>query len=652
MNSSASAITARTSDVELAHTHISYRRDIDGLRAFAVLAVVIFHAFPNYVPGGYVGVDVFFVISGYLITMVIIGDLKAERFSIANFYVRRVRRIFPALTLMLAATLAFGWKTILAEDLQQLAKHVFGGATFSSNFVLLTESGYFDKVSEAKPLLHLWSLGVEEQFYIVWPLLLAWAWRRRTYVPLLIGFILAASFALNVLMVGSHPTATFYSPLSRAWELLAGATVAVFSGRFAAIAIRRRDVMSWLGIVALCASVALLDNARRFPGWWALLPVVGSCLIIASGSQAILNRIALSGRFMVGVGLISYPLYLWHWPLLTLGRGLLPDSGSGRFGLLLASFALAILTYWFVEKPLRSGGKGPAKALALGGLMLGIAVAGATVFHGGGFPSRYPEIIQAATAYDLAGFRSGIRWKQCFIEFGEGPQEFAPECVEPGTSPLVGLWGDSGAASLYPGLRALAADAGNFRIIQTTSSVCPPLAAYTSAGRPACHSINIEALKLIRANAPDVMILAAIWQAYDRQLLGATIAKLREYGVRRVILIGPLPAWKAPPNGIVLKNWQDDPLHRLPPARLDYEKYGRFEQTSSRSALVEAELRLVAESAGAEYVSATAAVCKDNECLMRASDQSGASFYLDETHLNPTGSVDFMKRIASQLKLR
>lgn len=206
--------------------HIGYRPDIDGLRAVAVLAVLIFHAFPTVMRGGFVGVDIFFVISGYLISKVILTTLDQGTFTIADFYSRRIRRIFPALVTVLVSCLVFGWNTMLADDLALLAKHILGGASFVSNFVLWSEAGYFDKASELKPLLHLWSLGIEEQFYVVWPLLLWAGWRMRLPLLLVVVLIGLASFALNILGVYENPTAVFYSPLSRGWELIIGASLA------------------------------------------------------------------------------------------------------------------------------------------------------------------------------------------------------------------------------------------------------------------------------------------------------------------------------------------------------------------------------------------------------------------------------------------
>lgn len=637
------------------HSHIKYRRDIDGLRAIAVLAVLVFHAFPNYLPGGFIGVDIFFVISGYLITKVILGTVQKGTFSIAGFYARRIRRIFPALLVVLAACLAFGWKTLLAEDLTQLAKHVFGGATFSSNLLLWQEAGYFDKASEAKPLLHLWSLGIEEQFYVAWPLLMWAAWRRGISPAVLIGVTALASFLLNVVGVTHHQTATFYSPLSRAWELLLGAWLG-YAGAPASANQGRRTAASLVGLGMIVFAAFWLTSGSRFPGWWALLPVVGTCLTIAAGPGAWANRIVLARPAMVGIGLISFPLYLWHWPLLTLGRDLVPAGDLGRAELLLLSAGLAWATYAFIEKPFRYGGGARGKVAVLAALMLVVGSAAAMVFVKAGVPSRYPEIIQNATKYDLNAFRTGIRWRTCFIEFEQDLPEFPPECVDQGTEkPLLMLWGDSGAAALYPGFRALADRSGKFRLAQSTSSACPPLLGFESSARPACKGNNLKTFELVRKLKPDLVVLTAIWQYYDRSQLEATIAALKSIGVRHVIVLGPGLTWKDLPGRIVLKLWQDDPLHRVPPARLDYGRFGQYEAPASssealqRGATVESAMRQAAQAAGAAYVSVLDVICNGEGCLMRASSASGESFYLDTVHLNPNGAEFVVDAVSAQL---
>jgi peptidoglycan/LPS O-acetylase OafA/YrhL len=377
-----------------AHDSRPYRADIDGLRAIAVLAVVSYHAFPAWVSGGFVGVDVFFVISGYLITGILLQSQREHRFNIFAFYARRIRRIFPALTMVLLVALIFGWFALFAKEYTQLGKHTAGGAGFVSNWVLWKESSYFDNEAVTKPLLHLWSLGIEEQFYLVWPVLLYVGWKLRVDALFLILVIGVISFAMNVALVHDHAVATFYSPVTRVWELALG-------GILASLALRRpfreaqstgvvRHGLSMAGGICIATSVFLLDRWSRFPGWWALLPTVGAAMVIAAGPDAWLNRRLLSRRILVWVGLISFPLYLWHWPLLSFLR--IVESSQPviglRIGAVIASIALAWLTYWFIERPVRFGGNAKVKTALVSAALAATGLAGYVVLKHEGFPFR------------------------------------------------------------------------------------------------------------------------------------------------------------------------------------------------------------------------------------------------------------------------
>jgi peptidoglycan/LPS O-acetylase OafA/YrhL len=351
------AIAATTPAQQLAHP--AYRPDIDGLRALGVLLVVAFHAFPRTLPGGFAGVDIFFVVSGYLISTIIFGNLERDTFSFAEFYSRRIRRIFPALALVLATGWILGWVVLLVDEYKQLGLHIVSGAGFVSNFVLWHEAGYFDGDAYTKPFLHLWSLGIEEQFYIVWPLLLAVVWRQRHNFLGITILVAVGSFAANILIVRVDPVAAFYSPWSRFWELMAGGILAYLGLHRSKYLVARSNWPSAVGLVLIVLGVALLNKKATFPGWWALLPTMGTFLVIAAGPNAWLNRKFLSSRGMVWIGLISYPLYLWHWLLLSLAwivKGRMPPSGT-RMLLVVLSFVLSYLTYRFIEKQARAGGR-------------------------------------------------------------------------------------------------------------------------------------------------------------------------------------------------------------------------------------------------------------------------------------------------------
>jgi len=365
-------------------THPKHRPDIDGLRAVAVLSVVAFHAFPDAVRGGFIGVDIFFVISGFLISTILFENLERGTFSFGEFYSRRVRRIFPALILVLAATMALGWAMLFNEEFQQLSKQVAAGAAFVSNFALWQESGYFDSDAVQKPLLHLWSLGVEEQFYIVWPLLVYLGWRLRANLLLLALLIAAASFGLNIAGRHADPVGTFYSPLTRFWELLSGAALAQLAQRRFVVANLKgawADAASVVGILLIVGGCAFLTKNRLFPGWWAVIPISSSMLLIAAGPNAVLNRAILCNPAAIWFGLISYPLYLWHWPLLSYSYMTFGDPPViFRLAVMGCATLLAFGTYRLVETPIRRS-RSISYVPALAAIMVAIFAMGVIFYH-------------------------------------------------------------------------------------------------------------------------------------------------------------------------------------------------------------------------------------------------------------------------------
>jgi peptidoglycan/LPS O-acetylase OafA/YrhL len=367
----------------------AYRADIDGLRAFAVLSVVCYHAFPSLLPGGFVGVDVFFVISGFLISGIIFKSLQEGDFSFSDFYARRVKRIFPALILVLVASFALAWFVLFDNELKQLGNHLLRASAFLSNFILWHESGYFDNAAETKPLLHLWSLAIEEQFYIVWPLIIWGLWRLKTWRWQLMCGLAIASFAWNVYQSQHDLTHDFYSPLTRFWELLCGALLAYRTVMFS-VSEKSAEWRAALGVALLLLSVACIDAEKRFPGAWALMPVMGAVLILSANGQAWISRIVFANRFIVWVGTISYPLYLWHWPIFSYARIIEGSTPSVEFRLaaLCASVALAWLTFKWVEKPIRFGLKLRYKTSALVVGMLAIGALGYSANKTHGFPNR------------------------------------------------------------------------------------------------------------------------------------------------------------------------------------------------------------------------------------------------------------------------
>jgi peptidoglycan/LPS O-acetylase OafA/YrhL len=374
--------------VATASSH-TYRPDIDGLRAVAVLAVVIFHAFPAALPGGFVGVDIFFVISGYLITGILLDGMQVRQYSLAQFYARRIRRIFPALVTVLLATWAMGWFCLTGDEYRELGKHVLAGAGFVSNWAFWTEAGYFDQTASAKPLLHLWSLGVEEQFYIVWPLLMFVAVRLRR-VALICAVTGLLSFVSAIWLVRYHPSAAFYWPTSRMWELAAGAGLAIAASGGCAERNDNAHSASSIGLLLCAVSFIVLNSRLPFPGWFAIPPVLGAVALIAAGPKGVANRLLLGNSVAVWFGKISYALYLWHWPLLSLCFILAdgePPLGV-RIGIIAVSIALAWLTTVLVERPIRLGAPAGWKLIVPCVLMLGVAYLGSITYQRGGLGFR------------------------------------------------------------------------------------------------------------------------------------------------------------------------------------------------------------------------------------------------------------------------
>ena len=463
---------ARSFTKDLRH-HPTYRPDIDGLRAVAIIPVVIFHAFPTVLPGGFVGVDIFFVISGFLISSIIFKGLQRESFTFSGFYANRIKRIFPALLLVLSVCCVFGWFFLLPGEYAQLGKHILGGAGYVENFVLRREAGYFDTKSYLKPLMHLWSLGIEEQFYLTYPFLLWLLWRLRRNLLAIIVLLTLISFSLNVWQARSNAVAAFFLPQTRFWELWAGGILAYLNifkqdvrsrltGNWAGLAphisegkltspraATVNNILSIIGMLLVGAALVLVHE-HAFPGWWALLPVSGASLLILAGPDAWINRRILSNQTAVFVGLISYPLYLWHWPLLSFPR--IIRGGELSVGVRIAAVMLSIVLSWatwrFVESPIRFGHKIWIKTAALALVSVIVACIGYTIYHHDGFAVRFKNLSEDFDWAHLEPYSTPDCRKA--VGLGSDGMEY---CRSLGAgAPDVLLIGDSHAAALYRGL--------------------------------------------------------------------------------------------------------------------------------------------------------------------------------------------------------
>ena len=599
----------------------------------AVTLVLYFHTFPDALPGGFVGVDVFFVISGFLITSIIARELELGRFSLVEFYNRRIRRIFPALIVVLCATLILGWFWMLPSAFAQLGIDTFASAAFLANIALLLQSGYFDVEAAKKPLLHLWSLGIEEQFYLFWPLLLMLAVRLRMSIVAMAALLGIGSFLLNVALIGANPVADFYLPISRAFELLIGAVLACgwINVNHSSAPSNRR---AWAGVALIVAAAIALNSQRAFPGWWAVLPVAGTALLL-SAPAAWVNRVVLASRPFVWVGLISYPLYLWHWPLLVFGATIKfrPLTLLEREAILLASILLAWATYRFVETPFRFGLPSRRKMFSLGAGMAIVAVAGAAVIWGRGFDFRLPPEIRAMANVQT---KSDIwRVHECLLDVSR-ETTFADSCVEGDRRPLILVWGDSTAGALLPGLRKAQAES-NFGIAQLTSSSCIPALNADIAGVPNCRAMNDKVFSLVRQIRPDIVLLHGAWEKHLDHV-AETVVALKKQTNARVVVLGRVPVW---PRGLPSEVLRYFMLHRA----LIPERSPAAKVPGAYDAVMRARL----EPLGAEFISASDVLCDAAGCLTRIGDAAGDLSASDQAHLTERASVFLIESIIDRL---
>lgn len=457
---------------------LQYRPDVDGLRAVAVLGVLCYHVSPSALPGGFLGVDIFFVISGYLITQIVLRELSAGTFSSGAFYSRRIRRLFPALAIVLASALGFGAFSLFADEFERLGKHASSAIVFLLNFRLMDEAGYFDITSHAKPLLHLWSLSVEEQFYLVWPFILVLATRLGISSRWTIPVLIAASFAFSAYLAERNADALYFHPLARFWELLVGAALARAHHQSGANPNTRRTrhpvvdiLLSFCGLCAISWAFFEWETGQAHPGMLTLLPVLGAAALIASGNRAPINRV-LSLKPLVWIGLISYPLYLWHWPVLSYIR--IMESGSPSMTLLWAGAGLSVVlagfTYVLAERPLRVPRDSKQKLLALVSVMFALFLVSRFIVVTDGLPER--AAVRYIKAAEAQLKREPRQDDTCLQKFSEGS---APVyCRQQGPAgPLIVITGDSHAHVLFPGIAAEAGARG-YGTLLLANSGCPP----------------------------------------------------------------------------------------------------------------------------------------------------------------------------------
>ncbi|MBS0250591.1 MAG: acyltransferase [Proteobacteria bacterium] len=646
---------SRAAEHAHAGSELKYRPDIDGLRALAVLGVLAYH-FGLGVPGGYGGVDVFFVISGFLIAGIIKAELEADTFSLANFYVRRIRRILPALAACLFVTTAAASVILFPRDFQNFGRTVLAAATSTSNFFFMNRTGYFDDAAIEKPLLHTWSLGVEEQFYVVFPLTLMLLFRFwRASVLYVLGAVVVLSFAYGCYAVNHAPEKAFFSTTGRAWELGIGVLVAF--GILPTISRRLgREIEAGIGLLLILGAYIFYGDGTPFPGIAALPLCLGAAMIIHSGTgptRTIVAR-ALSAAPMVGVGLISYSVYLWHWPLLVLSVYRFPNvfdahapyATTAHMLLAGASLFIGAISWALVEKPFRRVKAGPRDVFVAGAVAtLSIAVLASVVIVRPGWLQNWGAEIEAMQFKRVVPVRSlGLARAEGWI-----PGTYSTNTAA--SVPDTMLWGDSFAEALTPGFVDYQKKTGHGIILSAVAG-CPPLPGVTfhqRGGGKLCTSRNANILKLIGASKIRRVILVARWSVFAKTMVrdasghptvygnqeggdGSVLATALEAVVRQlvtqdreVVIIGPIPAQSFAVTPAVAKHvaWG------LPlPAPLTFQDFTE-EQRSVLSLLSRLDNIPNVRVAYPHTV-----LCRGDTCPYSI---NGIPMYSDDAHLSPEG---------------
>jgi peptidoglycan/LPS O-acetylase OafA/YrhL len=612
-------------------TQPAYRPDIDGLRAVAVVSVLLFHAGLTSVGGGYLGVDVFFVISGFVIALSLKRDLVAGQFSLAAFYERRIRRILPALTVVLLATATVSLWIAPPFFYESFAKSVTATAVFLSNMHFWADSDYFNSDLRFRPLLHTWSLGVEEQYYLLAPVFLYLVFRYLKQRWLLaILPLLVASFALNAFaLVTGHYRHAFYLLPMRGWEFLFGVLLALAPPPTIKSRIFAEGI-SVTGLALIVASVMAIGPMTPHPELTMLAPCLGAALLIYAGSarSTPFVRRFLAWRPVVFTGRISYSLYLVHWPIFVLtdfalARRMEPlEAGLA----LAASFAAASLLYAFVEQPAR---RAPARRLFV--FVLGAVAIGATVCAGLVGPALNRQIFsdRADVNYqpDASAFERSVGWGKCLLTDGQSAQDWRLDAcrLTDGDGGDILLFGDSFAAHYAPGIRAQASRISG-RVIQYSWAGCPPILAPRPAilGRPECQAFMRNVTRLVADEGIRRVVVSANWLEYGDDLslqVGGTIEALKALGAE-VTLIGQSP------------NFYIDPVIIL-------AKQNRAAETDAslgiggEAARMNDKLRAIAQKAGVRFIDPTASLCREDLCPVRV---GGQNLFYDYGHFTEAGS--------------
>jgi len=668
---------------------MKYRSEIDGLRSIAVIPVMLFHAGFTHFSGGFVGVDIFFVISGYLITSIILSEKEKGKFSIINFYDRRARRILPALYLVMLVSLFFAWFCLFPRDFEDFSKSLMAVSLFSSNFLFWSESGYFDTASELKPLLHTWSLAVEEQFYILFPLFLSLVWwLRKRWVLSAIVLLGIFSFLLAEWGAQNKPSATFFLLPTRAWELMLGASSAfyLFYGRNNQVFIKGdkfiSEALSLLGLAFIFLSVFIFDEKTPFPSVYALLPTIGTVLIILFCSGETVVGKLLRTKILVGIGLISYSAYLWHQPLFAFAhhRSILEPGQTLLGGLVVISLILAYFSWKYVEAPFRSNQKFERKQIfffsASGAVFFIIVGIAGDMTEGA--PSRIDVRITEIQSINMSIFESQV--ETCWNGLVDNPSiDNACRIGDTEIVPSFGLVGDSHAGALLHQLSMQSKQKG-FSGVSYAFRSCPPLMSIEpdkpTDGDMPCSSLRDSFFTgLLKSNSiPDILVVNARWallieknrfdngeggieggddwvwdladENYSTTMTDVIVKSIREMldSGRKVILVYPVPemGWQVPSH--LAKSYLIGGELQDKTASVSYQRF------VSRNKRAIKALDSIGEYKNLVRIKPSDYLCDSyvsNRCVAHLGEKP---LYFDDNHLSSAGSSLVVTKVISQIK--